>query len=101
MTAIDDTIAEKQNWHWRNTMRPARFFNLDARAAIPFGILLMHARLWVLIFAVATTILFYMLERRGLTFPAAMRTFRRAFMTTNRPSWNSHRYRRMKDFGAR
>ena len=36
MGKVEDTIEERENWHWRNSMRPVRFFMMDARAAIPF-----------------------------------------------------------------
>ena len=37
-----DTLQEKVNWHWRNTMRPVRFLAFDARAALPLPLLLVH-----------------------------------------------------------
>ncbi len=99
MTAADENVEEKAHWHWRNTMRPVRFFNLDARAAIPFCLLLVYARPVTLVFTILTTIIFRYLERKGLTFPAAMRTLRTKFTGTNRPAWVSLRHRAMKDFG--
>ena|ERR1035437_7105087 len=98
-TAVDDTNIEKANWHWRNTMRPVRFFNLDARAAMPFGILLVYARLDSLIFTILITLVFYTLERMGLTFPCALRSLRVWLIGKNRPGWSSVRRRRVKDYG--
>jgi intracellular multiplication protein IcmT len=98
-TAADDTNIEKANWHWRNTMRPVRFFNLDARAVLPFCILLVYARLDSLIFTLLITGVFYMLERMGLTFPAALRAFRVFIIGKNRPGWVIIRRRVMKDYG--
>jgi hypothetical protein len=43
--------------------------------------------------------LFLFLEKRGLTFPAAMRSARRWLMGDNRPAQMSFRYRRLRDFG--
>lgn len=99
MSAADENVEEKTHWHWRNTMRPVRFFNLDARAAIPFCLLLVYARPVTLVFTILTTIIFRYLERKGLTFPAAMRTIRTKLTGTNRPAWVSLRHRAMKDFG--
>ena len=98
-SAADDTNIEKANWHWRNTMRPVRFFNLDARAAMPFGILLVYARLDSLIFTLVITAFFYMLERMGLTFPCALRAIRVWIIGKTRPGWSSIRRRRVCDFG--
>ena len=98
-SAADDTMQEKVNWHWRNTMRPVRFFNLDARAAFPFLILLVYFRKHTLILTIIITSIFYFLERRGMTFPAAMRTFRVWCIGVDRPGWVSFRRRRMTDYG--
>lgn len=99
MTAEDDTIVEKANWHWRNTMRPARFFNLDARAALPFMLLLVYFRPVTLFLTVVVTAVFYYLETKGLTFPAALRALRVWFIGRDRPAWFSIRHRRMRDYG--
>ena len=99
MAAVDDTAEEKVNWHWRNTMRPVRFFNLDARAALPFCILLVYFRLSSLILTILITMVFWFLERLGLTFPASLRAFRSWLMGNNRTGWLSYRYRRMVDHG--
>ena len=98
--AAEDTAQEKANWHWRNTMMPVRFFNLDARAAIPFCLLLLRLTsvpLWLL--ALTNLAIFRYLERKGLTFPAAMRTLRGKITGADRPAWVSLRRRVMKDFG--
>lgn len=98
--ATDDTIQEKANWHWRNTMMPVRFFNLDARAAIPFCLLLLRLTslpLWTL--ALVNLFVFRYLERKGLTFPAAMRAIRSKINGPVRPAWISLRHRSLRDFG--
>ena len=99
MAANDDTAVEKANWHWRNTMRPVRFFGLDARAAIPYCLLLVYARPVTLFLAIISTIIFWFLERRGLTFPSALRAFRIWIIGDKRPSWLPFKHRRLKDFG--
>ena len=99
MSALDDTIEEKAHWHWRNTMKPVRFFNLDARAAIPFCLLLVYARLVTLILCIVSTIIFRFLERKGMTFPAALRTLRLKITGPDRPAWVTLRHRVMRDFG--
>ena len=97
--SAEENQIEKANWHWRNTMRTVRFFNLDARAGMPFCLLLLYARLSTLILTVLVTALFWYLERRGLTFPAALRAARVAIVGEKRPAWLPIRYRRLRDFG--
>lgn len=95
----EDTIEERANWHWRNSMRPVQFFTVDARAAIPFCLLLVYARPVTLFLAVVSTIIFMALEKRGLTFPSAIRNFRSWFNGPKRPAWVSMRRRKFVDFG--
>ena len=90
---------EKTQWHWRNTMRTVRFFKLDARAGMPFFLLLVYPRLITLILTIIVTVVFSIVERRGLTFPAALRAVRVWMIGRNRPAWFSMRHRRIKDFG--
>jgi intracellular multiplication protein IcmT len=71
--------------HWRNSMKPARFFFLDARAAWPFLFALLYLRIWTVALAALTTVVFYLLEMRGLTFDAALRAFRVWIVTKKRP----------------
>ncbi len=88
------------NWHWRNTMRPARFFAMDARAAMAFLILLPNlARVGVWIFCLVVTFVFIALEKRGLVFSSAMRRLRSWIIGDFRPAWNSVHYRKTIDFG--
>lgn len=99
MGAEQDTAEEKVNWHWRNSMRPARFFGIDARAAIPFCVLLVYFRPISLFVTILSTVVFVALEKRGLTFPAAIRCFRSWFVGQKRPGWISGRRRRWVDYG--
>ena len=97
--SLDDTLEEKANWHWRNSMRPVRFFTLDARAALPFIVLLVYFRWSTLFVTILVTIIFKLLESRGLTFPAALRSLRVWIVGGNRYAWLPHRRRRMIDHG--
>lgn len=94
-----ESIQEQANWHWRNSMRPVRFFGLDARAAFPFFLLLIYARLITLLFAIASTVIFYILEKYGLTFDAAIRRMRSYISGQKRPAHMTFRLRRLKDYG--
>lgn len=99
MAQADDTADEKANWHWRNSMRPVRFFGLDARAAIPFLITLFYLRIVTVVLTIVFTTVFIMLEKRGLTFPASLRKFRCWLLGQRRPAWRSFRRRKLVDYG--
>lgn len=99
MGSQEDTQEEKANWHWRNSMRPVRFFGMDARAAIPFFILLVYFRPITLFLTFVSTFVFVSLEKRGLTFPSALRTLRSWFNGQKRPAWITFRRRRFIDYG--
>lgn len=92
-------IKEQLNWHWRNSMRPIRFFSLDARSAAPLCFLLPFPRLTTLVLSIAVIIFFVFLEKRGLTFSAAMRSIRGLIFGDRRPALIGFKYRRLKDFG--
>lgn len=98
-TALDDTADAKANAHWRNSMLPARFFAFDARAGIAFFALLVYARWITLFITIVSTFLFWFLEKRGLTFPSAIRAFRLWLVGQNRPAWIKLRHRKMVDYG--
>jgi len=72
--------------HWRNTMKPAQFFALDARSATPLALVLLHARGWTFALAIITIIIFAVAERRGLTFEAALRALRSWVVGNRRPA---------------
>lgn len=92
-------LQEQVNWHWRNSMRVVRFLAFDARAAMPLPLLLVYARLSTLILTIVTLLFFRHLERKGLTFPAALRTFRSWVVGEHRPGWVSAQRRKFIDWG--
>jgi intracellular multiplication protein IcmT len=92
-------LREQLNWHWRNSMRSIRFFGLDARSAFPFVFLLPYARVSTLILAVLVVAFFVFLEKRGLSFPAAMRASRTLIFGNIRPALMTFRHRKLRDFG--
>lgn len=85
--------------HWRNSQKPARFFALDARAFAAIFLFLVHARLWTFILAVVVMFVFWLLERRGLTFEAALRALRSWILGSRRPGTLNQRRRHWVDFG--
>ncbi len=91
---------EITTWHWRDTMRPARFFMFDGRVALFIVMILAHPRMYTLVIFVAFLFFFYMLERFGISFEAAMRRFRSFLCGNVRPAhiWTARR--RMVDLGV-
>lgn len=91
-------MSNQVDTHWRNSMKPARFFFLDARAALPFVLVMLHLRWYTLVIAGVTTIIFYILEKRGLGFISALRAFRVWLVTRKRPAVTHANMTRMVDF---
>jgi intracellular multiplication protein IcmT len=85
--------------HWRNTQKPARFFALDARAFFAILLFLLHARWWTFAIALVVMLVFWILERQGLTFEASLRAFRSWFLGRRRPATSRQNIRRWIDYG--
>lgn len=95
-----ENLQEKMNWHWRNTMRVIRFFAFDARAAFPIPLLLFRLadwRAWLLF--LINLFIFRLLEQKGLTFPAALRSLRSGLVGDDRPGWISAQRKKFIDYG--
>lgn len=93
-------IVTSEEFHWRNTMRPVRFFAFDAKVVVFLGLFMVHARLWTFSLFIVMMLLFWALERRGLLFNAALRAFRTWIYGTHRPGWLWFRKRKMVDYGG-
>ena len=89
----------EMDYHWRNTMKPVRFFMVDARAGIFLILFIFHMRAWTFGLFVLMMIFFWMLEKRGLVFGAALRSFRTWFLGKRRPAWLYTRKRKFHDYG--
>jgi len=99
MSQEEDNIEERANWHWRNSMQTVRFFGFDARAGIMFFALLIYFRPITLILTLLSTIVFWLFEKAGLTFPSALRSMRLWLIGQKRPAWIKVRHRRIVDYG--
>jgi intracellular multiplication protein IcmT len=86
--------------HWRNTARPVKFFNVDYRAGIFLFIFMMHIRLWTFIIFILMMIIFWLLERRGLSIPIAASRIRCWFLGPFRPALGKIHHRAMTDNGG-
>jgi intracellular multiplication protein IcmT len=89
----------QMDYHWRNTMKPVRFFMVDARVAFFLMMFILHMRIWTFFTFVAFMLFFWYLERRGLSFGAALRTFRTWILGRRRPAWLWIRRRKFHDYG--
>lgn len=85
--------------HWRNTQKQTRFFFLDARCFLSILLFLIHARPWTLVLVLFVMLLFWFVERQGLSFGAALRAFRCWLIGNKRPANRRIARRYMIDFG--
>lgn len=85
--------------HWRNSGKPIRFFMVDARAFSATFFFLIHARPWTFILALLVMFIFWLMERRGLLFRAAVRAVRSWLLGTRRPATSRRQIRRWIDYG--
>lgn len=65
--------------HWRDSARSARFFMVDARAAFPVFIFLLHIRYWTASLVIISALFFGILEHYGFTIPVFLRWLRTLF----------------------
>lgn len=75
---------------WRDSARSARFFMVDARAAFPVFIFLMHIRLWTGLLVLISAVFFAILEHYGYTIPVFLRWLRTFFagsIKSSQPWW--------------
>jgi intracellular multiplication protein IcmT len=62
--------------HWRDSARSARFFMVDARAAFPIFLFLMHIRIWTGSLVLISAVFFGIIEHYGFTVPVFLRWIR-------------------------
>ncbi len=81
-------------------MKTVRYFKFDARSAFIHILKLLHASLWTLNLLIVVMTLFWVLERKGLSFPAALRALRVWLIGPHRPGWIFSRRRKLHDSGS-
>lgn len=84
---------------WRVTMMPARIGPLDARMVIFVALFLLHMRWWTFTVLFMACIVFFVLERRGLSLPSAGRLLRAFLAGARRPAVSDYERRRPVWFG--
>ena len=83
-----DTFSESS--HWRDSARSARFFMVDARAAFPIFLFLMHIRIWTGMLVLVSAVFFAIIEHYGFTVPVFLRwvrTFLAGNIKSAQPWW--------------
>ena len=76
--------------HWRDSACSARFFMVDARAAFPIFLFLMHIRIWTASLVVISAVFFGIIEHYGFTVPVFLRWLRNFFagrVKSAKPWW--------------
>jgi intracellular multiplication protein IcmT len=76
--------------HWRDSARSPRFFVVDARAAFPIFLFLMHIRVWTGMLVLVSAVFFGILEHYGFTVPIFLRWLRSFFsgpIKASQPWW--------------
>ncbi len=94
-----NNIETAGDYHWRNSMKPIKFFALDARAAASFFLVVLHMRLWTLYLCIVITTGFSIVERNGYTVPSALRAIRSWVVGRKRPAWMYTRKNKLIDYG--
>jgi intracellular multiplication protein IcmT len=92
--------APPADWHWRNTMKPVRFFKFDGRVSFFLVLLVVHMRVSTLVLFAVVLFFFALLERRGLSFDAALRAIRLWLGGPDRPALLFTRKRGLRDTGS-
>lgn len=61
--------SQDTNAHWRDSARRPKFYFMDANAAFPLLLFLLHIKLWTFVLTIGTVIFFVILGRFGLSIP--------------------------------
>ena len=80
------------NAHWRDSARPAKLFIIDANAAFPLFLFLVHIKLWTFIVAASFMTFFTILNRYGYSISVFLRIVRCFFAGSRKvaiPWWRN------------
>jgi len=81
-----------ENAHWRDSAKAAKFFFVDAEAAFPIFLFLIHIKVWSLILAITIMMFFTLLNRFGYSVAVFLRIFRSALAGSRKvaiPWWSN------------
>lgn len=65
--------------HWRDSARTPQFFLIDARAAFPLLLFLLHISLWSFVLAILAMAFFGLLDHYGFSVTVFLRWLRTVF----------------------
>lgn len=92
-------LEAKINWHWRDTMRTIRFLGFDGRCALLIPVWLIYLRTSTIILSFLVFYIFKFLEKKGLTFPSALRALRVWLIGRERPGILGASHGKFVDYG--
>ena len=78
--------------HWRDSAKGARFFFIDATAAFPMLLFLVHIKIWTFIIAMVAMTFFTILNRFGYSVELFLRMVRSMFAGSRKmaiPWWSN------------
>jgi intracellular multiplication protein IcmT len=78
--------------HWRDSARPAKLFIIDANAAFPLLLFLVHIKTWTFIVAISFMLFFTLLRRYGYSISIFLRILRTFFAGSRKvaiPWWRN------------
>jgi hypothetical protein len=84
---------------WRDTARPARFWGLDARASFPLVLSILKVSKLTFGLAFVCVLIFWFVEKWGMTFPSSLRALRSWIASPHRPAVPDWTKRRRVDYG--
>jgi len=76
--------------HWRDAARTPRFYFMDAMAAFPIMLFLMHMSLWTFVTSLVFISFFVLLEKFKFTIPVFTRWFKATLagpLRLSKPWW--------------
>jgi hypothetical protein len=88
-----------QSVYWRETMKPARFLIFDGRVVLVLIPAVMHFRVWTLILALITMMVFWYFDRKGVPTNSILRFARAKLIGRKRTARGVFEERTAIDFG--
>lgn len=89
-------MRDPANAHWRDSARTPRLFFMDAMAAFPLVLFILHIRWWTFFTCMALIAFFVILEKFGFTvsvFKRWIKVFFAGNQRTARPWWTTKSWR--------
>lgn len=86
---------------WYQTYKPARFFMMDSKAGIPLILVLLHFKTYTVIPVFLWLVLFWFLDRRGMSITSAFRAARSWVIGDIRPPRGPFKIRARIDYERR